>query len=64
MGNAIAVIDGKEVLVDGKGGVHNIGAEIRGNEVTQVLSEKGKIVNESTVKNGLNPPFLSLQIVI
>ena len=50
MGNAIAVIDGKEVLVDGKGGVHNIGAEIRGNEVTQVLSEKGKIVNESTVK--------------
>ncbi len=50
MGNAIAIIDGKEVLVDGKGGVHNIGAEIRGNEVTQVLSEKGKIVNESTVK--------------
>ena len=50
IGNAIAVIDGKEVLVDGKGGVHNIGAEIRGNEVTQVLSEKGKIVNESTVK--------------
>ena len=50
MGNATAVIDGKEVLVDGKGGVHNIGAEIRGNEVTQVLSEKGKIVNESTVK--------------
>ena len=50
MGNAIAVIDGKEVLVDGKGGVHNIGAEIRGNEVTQVLSEKGKVVNESTVK--------------
>ena len=33
----MAVIDGKEVLVDGKGGVHNIGAEIRGNEVTQVL---------------------------
>ena len=50
IGNAIAVIDGKEVLVDGKGGVHNIGAEIRGDEVTQVLSEKGKIVNESTVK--------------
>ena len=50
IGNAMAVIDGKEVLVDGKGGVHNIGAEIRGNEVTQVLSEKGKIVNESTVK--------------
>ena len=50
MGNAIAIIDGKEVLVDGKGGVHNIGAEIRGNEVTQVLSEKGKVVNESTVK--------------
>lgn len=50
MGNAIAVIDGKEVLVDGKGGVHNIGAEIRGDEVTQVLSEKGKIANESTVK--------------
>ena len=50
MGNATAVIDGKEVLVDGKGGVHNIGAEIRGDEVTQVLSEKGKIVNESTVK--------------
>jgi len=50
IGNAMAVINGKEVLVDGKGGVHNIGAEIRGNEVTQVLSEKGKIVNESTVK--------------
>ena len=52
IGDSIAKIEGQKVSVEGNGGVTNIGAIISGKEITRVTSEKGKILNESSIVSG------------
>lgn len=49
IGENVAGINGDKVSVKGKGGVHNIGGEIQGREITHVISENGKVINEATI---------------
>ncbi|PHH96342.1 hemagglutinin repeat-containing protein [Fusobacterium nucleatum] len=52
IGDSIAKIEGQKVSVKGDKGVTNIGAIISGKEITRVTSEKGKILNESSIVSG------------
>ena len=52
IGNNIAKIEGKKVSVEGDKGVTNTGAIISGTEITRVIAEKGKILNESSIVSG------------
>ena len=52
IGDNIAKIEGQKVSVEGNKGVANIGAVISGTEITRVTSEKGKILNESSIVSG------------
>ena len=68
IGEEIAGIRGTEVLVNGKSGVDNIGGEIHGTERSQVVSEEGKVKNETTItsittyknQKGTESPLLRL----
>ena len=52
IGNNIAKIEGQKVSVEGDKGVTNTGAIISGTEITRVIAEKGKILNESSIVSG------------
>ena len=52
IGNNIAKIEGQKVSVEGDKGVINTGAIISGTEITRVIAEKGKILNESSIVSG------------
>ena len=52
IGNNIAKIEGQKVSVEGDKGVTNTGAIISGTEITRVIAEKGKILNESSIASG------------
>ena len=52
IGNNIAKIEGQKVSVEGDKGVTNTGAIISGTEITSVIAEKGKILNESSIVSG------------
>ena len=52
IGNNIAKIEGQKVSVEGDKGVTNTGAIISGAEITRVIAEKGKILNESSIVSG------------
>ena len=49
IGDSIAKINGNEVYIKSKAGLNNVGGQIEGSDRTQVISEAGKILNESTV---------------